>query len=100
MVSFKDQAISLFGATVMWETDVPGVTAAAHVIARCMTGDQLRTFGAELAEQSLTDHDRQLIGSLYKAKASILKAANVWHLKALDPIEVRNPGDGSPISSP
>lgn len=63
----------------VWETDIVLVTAACQFIAMIERGDELREYALHLAKESLTHHDRQLIGAIYLAKKRILVESGGWN---------------------
>lgn len=85
MNSFVDKAIEIFEGQIMWQTNPSLVGEAAMRIAACYTGRELRDYGLKLANAGLSDHDRQMLGAMYKIKARVLQKAGNWDLGATDP---------------
>ena len=72
--NFVSSFFEIFGGgQVMFMTNPEKVRDSASFMASCCTGKDLMAHGKRLAEMGLSDHDRRLLGAMYKVKMQIIQ---------------------------
>lgn len=70
----------------MFMTNPEKVADSASFMASCSTGRDLTAHGKRLAEMGLSDHDRRLLGAMYKVKAQIIRELGQWDDREKEPV--------------
>lgn len=79
--AFVESALTKFQGTIMFVTRPELIADASKFFAECSTGRDLIEYGKRLAGAGLSNHDRRLLGAMYKVKEQILKELGQWELR-------------------